>query len=152
MKKLLICFLMLFFPALLMAADSSSFSFTPPLTDVSVIFLGNLFGVVDGVLHGTGSQIMGNMFSIFNTAVIAIGGMIIIYIFLVSVLNTAHEGKMLGQKWSSMWVPARAIFGLALLVPKASGYCMMQIFVMWLVIQGDKFLWVYCFSGQAKCW
>ncbi|MDF1646596.1 MAG: type IVB secretion system protein DotA [Legionellaceae bacterium] len=128
--------LSVFFPILAFADESGTMSFAPPTTDISVTFLGNIFGVVDGVLHGTGSQIMGTMFGVFNAAVLALGGIVIMYIILVSTMNTAHEGQMLGQKWSSIWVPVRATAGLALLIPKASGYCMMQIFVMWVVLQG----------------
>ena len=109
---------------------------TPPNTDVSVIFLGDIFGIVDGVLHGTGSQIMGQMFNIFNSAVLSLGGIVLLYTLMVSTLNTAHEGEFLGRQWSSIWIPLRSTFGLALLLPKASGYCMMQIFVMWVVVQG----------------
>ena len=134
MKKLITSVLLLLFPALALA--DGSLSFAPPASDYSVIFLGNLFGVVDGVLHGSGSQIMGNMFGVFNSAVLALGGIIIMYTLMVSTLNTAHEGQMLGQKWSSIWIPVRSTMGLALLIPKASGYCLMQIFVMWIVVQG----------------
>lgn len=140
MNKIYLTLLSLLFPALALAQDStpstSSISFAPPPSDYSVVFLGNIFGVVDGVLHGSGSQIMGAMFSVFNSAVLALGGIIIMYTLLVSTINTAHEGQMLGQKWSSIWVPMRSTLGLALLIPKASGYCLMQIFVMWVVIQG----------------
>lgn len=135
MKRLVVLILFSWFPALVLA-DSGSLSFAPPSGDYSVLFLGNLFGVVDGVLHGTGSQIMGTMFGVFNSAVLAIGGIIIMYTLMVSTMNTAHEGQMLGQKWSSIWIPVRSTLGLALLIPKASGYCLMQIFVMWIVIQG----------------
>ena len=135
MKRLTVLILFSLFPALVLA-DSSSLSFAPPASDYSVVFLGNLFGVVDGVLHGTGSQIMGAMFGVFNSAVLALGGIIIMYTLMVSTMNTAHEGQMLGQKWSSIWIPVRSTLGLALLIPKASGYCLMQIFVMWIVIQG----------------
>jgi defect-in-organelle-trafficking protein DotA len=134
MKKFLGILLMIF-PALAMATGGS-LSFAPPPSDYSVVFLGNIFGIVDGVLHGNGSQIMGTMFGVFNAAVLALGGIVITYTLMVSTVNTAHEGQMLGQKWSSMWVPVRATLGLALLIPKASGYCMMQIFVMWVVVQG----------------
>lgn len=137
MKKLLILFLFTAFPGLALAADGGgALTFAPPASDFSVVFLGNLFGTVDGVLHGTGSQIMGAMFGVFNAAVLAIGGIIIMYTLLVSTMNTAHEGQVLGQKWSSIWVPVRSTIGLALLIPKASGYCLMQIFVMWIVVQG----------------
>ncbi len=135
MNKLAITVLLCFFPALALA-ENGALSFAPPASDLSVVFLGNLFGVVDGVLHGTGSQIMGNMFGVFNSAVLALGGIIIMYTLMVSTMNTAHEGQMLGQKWSSIWIPVRSTFGLALLIPKASGYCMMQVFFMWVIVQG----------------
>ena len=135
MMRLLFGSLLFCFSWLAQAADGS-LSFTPPAGDYSVIFLGDLFGVVDGVLHGTGSQIMGNMFGVFNAAVLALGGIIITYTLMVSTMNTAHEGQMLGQKWSSIWIPVRSTMGLALLIPKASGYCLMQVFVMWVVLQG----------------
>lgn len=135
MNKFATTVLLLLFPALALA-DSNTLTFAPPASDYSVIFLGNLFGIVDGVLHGTGSQIMGNMFGVLNSAVLALGGIIIMYTLIVSTMNTAHEGQMLGQKWSSIWIPVRSTLGLALLIPKASGYCLMQIFVMWIVLQG----------------
>lgn len=111
-------------------------SFSPPPSDYSVIFLGDIFGVVDGVLSGTGSQIMGTMYYVLNSAILAVGGVVCMYVVLVGTMNTAHEGKMLGQKWSSMWIPLRCTIGLALMMPKASGYCLMQVFVMWIVLQG----------------
>ena len=135
-KKLLTSLLFLCFPLLAFADNSGSLSFAPPPGDFSVVFLGNIFGIVDGVLHGTGSQIMGAMFGVFNSAVLALGGIIIMYTLLISTLNTAHEGEMLGKEWSSIWIPMRSTLGLALLIPKASGYCVMQIFVMWVIVQG----------------
>tara|TARA_R110002126_G_scaffold110918_1_gene248451 strand:- start:171600 stop:175211 length:3612 start_codon:yes stop_codon:yes gene_type:complete len=123
-------------PTVVISDATESLSFAPPASDISVVFLGNLFGLVDGVLHGSGSQIMGVIFNVFNSAVLAMGGVVMMYIIIVSTMNTAHEGQMLGQKWSSIWVPVRATMGLALLIPKSSGYCLMQIFVMWVVVQG----------------
>lgn len=134
MTKILTALLCLLFP-IIAFADSPSF-FTPPTSDYSVIFLGNLFGIVEGVLHGSGSQIMGTMFSVFNSAVLGLGGIVIIYTLIVGTMNTSHEGQFLGQKWSSIWIPIRSTIGLAVLIPKASGYCLMQIFVMWVVVQG----------------
>src|SRR3990167_2319770 len=134
MKKIWLTLSMLLTPILALA--DSSMSFTPPSTDYSVIFLENIFGIVDGVLHGSGSQIMGNMFGVFNSSVLALGGIVVVYTLLVGTMNTAHEGQMLGQKWSSIWIPIRATIGLAFLIPKSSGYCLMQIFIMWVVVQG----------------
>ena len=66
-KKLLTSLLFLCFPLLAFADNSGSLSFAPPPGDFSVVFLGNIFGIVDGVLHGTGSQIMGAMFGVCMT-------------------------------------------------------------------------------------
>lgn len=134
MNRLVVVFFLILFPRLGLA--DGYLNFAPSAQDYSVVFLGNLFGVVDGVLSGTGSQIMGAMFGVFNAAVLAIGGIIILYTLIVATMNTAHEGQMLGQKWSSIWIPIRSTIGLALLIPKASGYCLMQIFIMWVVLQG----------------
>lgn len=134
MNKLLFTLFFSLFPILVFADDTITFS--PPTTDYSVRYLADIFGIVDGVLHGSGSQILGSIFEVFNAAVMALGGMIITYTMLVSTMNTAHEGEMLGKKWNSIWVPVRATAGFALLIPKASGYCLLQIFVMWVVVQG----------------
>ena len=135
MKRFLFFALLALSPLIGFSAEDS-ISFAPPVGDASVVYLGNIFGQVDGVLHGSGSHIMGRMFAVFNAAVLALGGMIITYTLLVSTMNTAQEGEMLGKKWSSIWVPLRATGGMALLMPKASGYCMLQVFVMWIVVQG----------------
>lgn len=111
-------------------------SFAPPPSDRSIQFLSNIFGVVDGVLSGTGSQIFGNMMSIFNSAVLGLGSIVIMYTLMIGTLNTAHEGEFLGKKWSSIWIPVRCSTGMALIIPKASGYCLMQIMMMWVVVQG----------------
>lgn len=112
------------------------FSFTPPPTDISVVYLSDIFGVVDGVLHGTGSQILGTLFGVFNAVILSIGGVVVSYILFVSTMNTAHHGKVLGEKWSSIWIPIRAVVGIGAMLPKASGYSFVQIFLMWLVVQG----------------
>lgn len=135
-KKLSLVFLTLLFPLLAFGQPSSSSTFTPSSADFSVILLSSIFGMVDGVLHGTGSQILGQMFYIFNAAVLSIGGIIITYVVVVGTMNTAHEGQFLGQKWSSIWIPLRSTIGVALIFPKASGYCLLQIFTMWIVVQG----------------
>ncbi|MFZ4076400.1 MAG: type IVB secretion system protein DotA [Legionellaceae bacterium] len=127
--------LFFFFP-IFAFADTSSMSLTPPATDISVIYLENIFGIVDGVLHGTGSQMVGALFMVFNSGILVLGGIVVMYIIIVSTMLTAQDGEFLGKKWSSIWVPLRATIGLTLLIPKSSGYCMMQVFVMWIVVQG----------------
>lgn len=135
-----------FFPTLLYAAcdpttnictDTSNGSFfTPASSDQSIIYLGELFGSIPPVLAGTGSGLMGQLFKVFNTAVMTLGIIIAGYTTFVGILNTAGEGEMLGKAWSSIWLPIRTVAGIALLIPTASGYCVCQIFMMWLLVQG----------------
>lgn len=124
-------------PALAFAADNNgTIDLSVGSGDMSIRFLSNIFGVVDGVLHGSGSQIFGAMFGVFNAAVLSLGTAILGYTLFVSTLRTAHEGEALGRNWSSMWIPFKSAAGFALMLPKASGYSMIQIFTMWIVVQG----------------
>ncbi len=115
---------------------TNALSFAPPSSDRSIQFLANIFGIVDGVLTGTGSQIFGNMMGVFNAAILALGSIVVMYTLMVGTMNTAHEGEFLGKKWSSIWIPLRCSTGMVLIIPKASGYCFMQIFMMWVIVQG----------------
>ncbi len=116
------------------ATAASLFPVTPG--DVSIDYLGRIFGNVDYVLGGTGTQILGAMFKAFNIAALAFGSLVLAYSLLLSLVNSAHEGEILGRKFSTLFLPIRILIGLALLVPKASGYSLLQVFVMWTVMQG----------------
>jgi defect-in-organelle-trafficking protein DotA len=110
---------------------------TPPATDLSLGYLSAIFGLVDGVLPGGGNhQILGKMFSIFNSVVLALGGVVLMYVLIVSTINTAQEGDIMGKDWSSIWIPMKTAVGIGFLVPKASGYSVVQILMMWIVTQG----------------
>jgi len=135
MRKFWLLLLALLLPSLAFAQDGG-LSFTPPVGDISIVFLGYIFGIVDGVLHGSGSQILGQMFGVFNSAVLFLAGIVFSWILGRGVLDTAHEGEFLGRNKSSMWIPVRVAGATALLLPKASGYCVLQIGIMWLVVQG----------------
>lgn len=146
MKRWAFLGFLLLWPTLLFAQGSlslpfsSSFglTFTPAVQDLSMIYLSNMFGQVDGVLFGTGSQLAGALFGVYNGAILVLGGIVVMYTFLMGTIKTAHEGEMLGQskEWSSIWTPLRTVGGIALLIPKASGYSFIQIFIMWAIVQG----------------
>lgn len=128
-------------PTLAAAADSLSAStsasvFTPAPLDQSILYLEELFGNMPPVLVGTGSQLMAQLFKVFNTAVLTLGIVIAGYTTFVGILNTAGEGEMLGKSWNSLWIPLRTVAGIGLLIPTASGYCVCQVFMMWVLVQG----------------
>lgn len=110
---------------------------SPSHNDQSRYYLGLIFGKVGNVLSGQGSQILGAMFGEFNRAILILGTIIFTYVYGKGVLDTAAHGEFLGKQANSLWVPLRSVGGLALMIPKAStGYCVIQIFLMWVVLQG----------------
>ncbi len=122
----------------------------------SVFYLNSIFGTVGGVLGGTGPELLGAMFKVFNTSVLALGSIIITYTTVASILLTAHEGEALGKKFHTLWIPMRTVMGIAALIPTATGYSYLQIGLMWLIIQGigaADTLWTttvnYVASGQS---
>ena len=107
-----------------------------PSGDMSRIFLGQIFGTIDhSGLTGSGS-LMPAVFKAFNTVSLGIGSVIVMFTLIVSTLNTAHQGEILGQQWSTMWIPLRAVLGVGVLIPTSAGYTLLQSFIMWGVMQG----------------
>lgn len=120
-------------------AMGATASFTPPVEDHSLKYISDIFGNVGGFnadwAKANFTSPLKNMFDVFNHVILIFGVIVILYTTIVAALNTAYHGKMMGDKWSSLWIPIRVVLGFALLVPQANGYAMIQSLVMWLVIQ-----------------
>lgn len=136
--KILFLLLLGLAPGLAFAQDV----FSPSSGDISLIVLSQIFGGLlssGAAASGTlgGSDPMLNAISTFNGAILTIGGILAAYTILAGTLGTAHDGEMLGKKFSSVWIPIRYSLGTALVLPiVGGGYCLMQLIVMWLVVQG----------------
>ncbi len=131
--------------------------------DKSLQYLAFLFGYMNGVIPvvgagvtdtgtglmtpsagvafgGTGVSItlMGTMFQTFNATILAVAVLMVVYTMVMGVLLTAHEGEFMGksQKFHSLWTPVRIVFGIASLVPTTTGYCILQLVMMWVIVQG----------------
>ena len=112
--------------------------FVAPATDMSLYYLGILFGSVNDVLIGGSNAVVGQMFYVFNTGIITFTALLIFYTLTLSVVNTAQDGNAMGQKVST-WIVLRIVTGMSLLVPSYSGYSAIQVLVMWSVVQGVGF-------------
>lgn len=122
-----------FFAQLLLAKDAFAQFTAPASSDMSRQFINQIFG---GLLDG-GQDAFGSSIATLNGAVLIIGGILVAYTIVAGTLGTAHDGEMLGKKFSSVWVPIRTAMGTALVLPVMSGgYCVMQAIVMWLIMQG----------------
>lgn len=112
--------------------------------DASVNYLYGLFGPMTGVLVPNAPLalpqyyvvVFGNMFSTFNTTILAIGALIVLYVTIVGIMNTAHQGQFMGKDWNNLWIPIRTVLGISMLVPTSTGYSYLQIFMMWFIVQG----------------
>lgn len=124
--------------ALLMFAESPAMAntiFAPVAGDLSIsMLLQPIFGSVFG--GGGGDGPLGEALLLFNGCVLMVGGVLAAYVMVAGTAQTAHDGSMLGSKWSSMWVPIRLVVGIASIVPAGGAYCVAQMLVAWLAIQG----------------
>lgn len=115
------------------AAHAQLNFFSPVPGDKSIQqFLRPLFGSLFGGGASTFEQVIG----LFNGAVLTIGGILVAYTLVAGTMQTAHDGEMLGKRWSSMWIPIRTAMGVSLVVPINGGYCVAQMIVAWMVMQG----------------
>ena len=69
-----------------------------------------------------------------NLALLAVGGLLLAYNITAGLLQSAHEGEILGRRWSSLWAPLRVLFAVALLIPAPGlgGYNVIQGGVAWI--------------------
>lgn len=108
--------------------------FTPTANDQSIAYLSSILGGLSQIPGQPG--ILATMFSVFNSIILVVGLFVIVYVIIVGLLTTAHEGEFLGKKFHGLWTPVRMVIGIAALVPSASGYSGLQIVIMWVIIQG----------------
>ena len=132
-------FLALFLTALLPASAFAASGFMPDGSDKSVsIFLNQLFGALVGAAGGPGggADPLASSLGKLNELLLFVGGVLLAYTLVAGTMQTAHDGEVLGKRWSSMWVPIRTSLGIAAIVPIINGYAVIQVIVMWLVLQG----------------
>lgn len=117
---------------------------TGPCPDQSVTMLRHIFGpVIDKLTVGAdpdqvnaAASVLGSMLSVLNSGILIVGSLIVSYVAVMGVLNTASDGEAMGRKWSSLWTPVRIVSGGSVLLPTASGYSFLQLFVMMLALWG----------------
>lgn len=106
--------------------------------DQSILYLMQIFGAVGSVLP-TGNNttiLLSVLFHWLNTVALVLGTLMVVYVTVIGVLNTAHEGEFMGKKFSGLWIPIRMVLGIIALFPTATGYCGLQIIMMWIITQG----------------
>ncbi len=122
-------------------ADSSSSILHPAAlsnyTDLSLNYLGQIFGTVGTVLAGGQSQMMGKLFYTLNNGILLISVVVIVYSVLMSSVRLASEGVSIAQGKSTLKSLFKLALGIAIIIPSpATGYSVIQTIVMKVVIEG----------------
>jgi len=79
---------------------------------------------------GGPSTILGTMFVIFNGSIFAVAGIWGTWNIARGVISTAHEGQVLGQKLSAVWLPIRMVTGIVGVAPVFGGFSLFQVVVV----------------------
>lgn len=115
-------------------ADFASL-WTPPAGDKSIEYLKMIFGSVSTVITGK-TTMLGEIFKVFNLIVLGLGSVVVSYTIVLSTINTAQEGEVMGRSMSSLMVPFRCAVSVMLLLPTASGYSLIQVLMMQFIVYG----------------
>jgi conjugal transfer/type IV secretion protein DotA/TraY len=106
--------------------------------DLSVHVLTQVFGDVvmalatgaDAGAVGASMNTIAQMFSVLNSGLLMGGTLLVSYVMIIGLVNTANDGEAMGKDWSSIWTPLRMVAGGAALLPTSAGYSFIQILVM----------------------
>lgn len=100
------------------------------------IFGCKLFPVADGrACLDSDRPIFASIIGLFNVLCITLGGAMLAWNTGAGVAQTAHEGVVLGSRWSSLWAAPRVLLATAFLVPlpHMHGYNGIQTSIAWMV-------------------
>ena len=127
--------------------NSDATPFTPGSGDAAIEMLREVFGtaissIVGGNTAGAESaaaNMLGTAFGFFNGGVLFFGAIILTWVTIFGVANTANDGQVLGKKWSTFYTPLRTFTASALLIPSTSGYSGVQLAILWIVAMSVGF-------------
>lgn len=99
-------------------SDTSLFTAPNEATDMGMITVKKLFDedFTSDYTSGMRTAFIQTL-GLFNTAVLAIAGLILLYHILAIVAETAKTGKPFGNRFNEVWAPIRLIVAIGLLVP-----------------------------------
>lgn len=99
----------------------------PPSTDLTIGYLARIFGenwqhyIIGGGTPEGSASVLFHLTGVFNSVVLFGVAAMIVYISMIGVVGTAHEGTPLGKQYSTLWTPIRSAFAVFLLAPLPGG-------------------------------
>ena len=74
----------------------------------------------------------------FAGAFMLLGSLMLAWHTVVGMVSTAHEGRVLGQRWHQIWAPVRVSTGVALLAPVFKGLTGAHLILALIVTQSSS--------------
>ncbi|GHU12989.1 membrane protein [Betaproteobacteria bacterium] len=126
-------------------------------TDASVEMLRQIFGEVitklatgaDPETAEMGLALLPTLLYHFNSGIVIVASLIVSYVSMMGVVNTANDGEAMGKSWSSVWTPVRIVIGGGSLLPTAAGYSFIQLVVLLFALWGVGFANTIYEAGMA---
>lgn len=116
-------------------------------SDMAHNMLSGIFGTSwDTLFSGANAGSIGNswsalftLFGYMNSVVMMGVSVMIFYVLSMGVIGTAHEGKALGARYSTLWTPLRSVFSVSLLMPLPglSGISLLQGLLLLIISVGS---------------
>ncbi|HRJ13116.1 MAG TPA: DotA/TraY family protein, partial [Alphaproteobacteria bacterium] len=88
---------------------------------------------------------LGELFRIYSSAMLIFAGIIVLWIIISAVAETARTGIPFGKQFNHVWAPIRLVVALGLLIPLGSGLNSGQHLVIYLTQWGSEqanMMWV----------
>lgn len=115
--------------------------YTPDSGDAAIEMLREIFGTAithivggnPGAAESAAANMLGTAFGYFNGGVLFFGSILLTWVTVFGLTNTANDGQVLGKKWSTFYTPLRTFAASAFLIPSTSGYSMVQLAILLIV-------------------
>jgi defect-in-organelle-trafficking protein DotA len=105
-------------------------------TDLSINFLGQLFGTVGNSLSGTSGQMLGKLFYELNVGILIVAGIWLSYTVVTLLFGAATEGGFMSGRNNTILAFLKVAIGVGALIPSpTTGYNAIQDIFMKVVVQ-----------------
>ena len=101
-----------------------------PVADLATRLMEGLLGSTYTSPFTAGIQsnsLFGAIFLVFNIIVFAVGTVFASYGVVAGIVQTAHEGVVMGKRMSAVWMPVRMVTGIGGLIPAFGGFSLSQV-------------------------
>jgi len=90
-------------------------------SDLGSTVIDTIFGTGTSTAASLVSSGLGTMLAMYSNLVLIFAGIIVLWIIISAVAETARTGVPLGKQFNHVWAPIRLVVALGLLVPLGSG-------------------------------